>query len=179
VAESAAHSKKVKVLVEYKLREPRNRCFVSTAAKTILLIQGIANTGCLLDVGHSLAAGENMSEAAALLADHGVLDYVHLNDNYRTWDDDLIASTVHIPEFLEFFYWLRRAKYQGWLTLDIFPYREEKIPAAEESFAWVRDLLDRVEARGVDAITRIVRRGEGTDSVRLVREMLLGPTENR
>ena len=58
VAECAAHSKKVKVLVEYKLREPRNHCFLSSAAKTILLIQGIPNTGCLLDVGHSLAAGD-------------------------------------------------------------------------------------------------------------------------
>src|SRR5208337_893285 len=31
VAECAAHSKKVKVLVEYKLREPRNHCFLSSA----------------------------------------------------------------------------------------------------------------------------------------------------
>ncbi len=174
VAECAAHSKKVKVLVEYKLREPRNRCFISTAAKVILLLQGIPNTGCLLDVGHSLAAGENMAEATALLAEYGILDYIHLNDNYRTWDDDMIASSIHVPEALELFYWLRRVKYQGWLTLDIFPYREEKIPAAEESFAWMRALVDRVEARGLDAITKVVRKGEGTDSVKLVREMLLG-----
>ena len=174
VAECAAHSKKVKVLLEYKLREPRNHCFLNSAAKTILLIQGIPNTGCLLDVGHSLAAGENMAEAAALLADHGVLDYLHLNDNYRSWDDDMIPASVHIPETLELVYWLLRTGYKGWLTLDIFPYREEKIPAAEESFAWVRTLIESIRHRGLDAITEIVRRGEGTDSVRLVRELLSG-----
>jgi sugar phosphate isomerase/epimerase len=174
VAECAAHSKKVKVLVEYKLREPRNRCFINSAAKTILLIQGIGNTGCLLDIGHSLAAGENMAEAAALLADHGVLDYVHLNDNYRTWDDDLIFSSVHVVESLELVYWLLRSNYKGWLTLDIFPYREEKVPAARESFEWVRAMIDRVQKRGLDTITGIVKRGEGTDSIRLARELLLG-----
>jgi xylose isomerase len=174
VAECAVYSKKVKVLVEYKLREPRNHCFLSSAAKAILLVQGIPNAGCLLDVGHALAAGESMAEAVALLSDHGILDYVHLNDNHRDWDDDLIPGTVHVPEFLELAYWLVRSGYKGWLTLDIFPYREEKVPAAIESFEWLRHALGCVQERGIDAITEIVRRGEGTDSVRLVREMLGG-----
>jgi sugar phosphate isomerase/epimerase len=174
VAECAAHSKKVKVLLEYKLREPRGHCFLNSAAKTILVLLGIDNTGCLLDVGHSLAAGESMAEAAALLADHGILDYVHLNDNTRSWDDDMIFASVHAAEHLELMYWLLRTNYSGWLTLDIFPYREEKIPAASESFAWVRAMIERVQARGLPAIAEVVRRGEGTDSVRLVRELLTG-----
>jgi sugar phosphate isomerase/epimerase len=174
ISECAAHNRKVKVLVEYKLREPRNHCFISSAAKTLLLIQGIPNTGCLLDIGHSLAAAENVAEAAALLADHHALDYIHWNDNYRGWDDDMIPASVHQAEFLELAYWLRRLGYQGWLTLDVFPYREEKVAAAEESFAWIRELFAAVEDRGIPAITEVVRRGEGTDSVRLVRELLRG-----
>jgi xylose isomerase len=101
---------------------------------------------------------------------------VHLNDNHRDWDDDLIPGTVHVPEFLELAYWLVRSGYKGWLTLDIFPYREEKIPAAVESFEWIRHVLSLVQERGIDAITEVVRRGEGTDSVRMVREMLGGRT---
>jgi sugar phosphate isomerase/epimerase len=174
VAECAAHSKKVKVLVEYKLREPRGHCFLNSAAKTILLLQGIPNTGCLLDIGHSLAAGENMAEAAALLADHGLLDYVHLNDNTRSWDDDMIFGSVNAAEDLELIYWLLRTGYTGWLTLDIFPYREEKVPAASESFAWVRAMIQRIQARGLPQIAQILRTGEGTDAVHLVRELLTG-----
>ncbi|HUJ75937.1 MAG TPA: TIM barrel protein, partial [bacterium] len=174
VAECAAHTSRVKVLVEYKLREPRGHCFLNSAAKTILLLQGIPNTGCLLDVGHSLAAGESMAEAAALLADHGILDYVHLNDNSRSWDDDMIFASLHAAEHLELLYWLLRSGYAGWLTLDIFPYREEKIPAAAESFAWVRAMIERIQARGLEQIASVVSRAEGTDSVRLVRELLTG-----
>jgi len=115
-----------------------------------------------------------MAEAAALLADHGLLDYVHLNDNTRSWDDDMMFASVHAAEDLELIYWLLRTGYAGWLTLDIFPYREEKVPAASESFAWVRAMIQRIQARGLPQIAQIVRAGEGTDAVRLVRELLMG-----
>jgi len=111
------------------------------------------------------------AEAAALLADHGVQDYLHLNDNYRGWDDDLIPAAVHVPEFLELVYWLIRTGCKGWLTLDIFSCREEKILAAVESFQGIRSLMEAVQERGAEAITEVVRRGEATDSVRMVREM--------
>ncbi len=113
-----------------------------------------------------------MAEAAALRADHGILDYLHLNDNSRSWDDDMIFGSVHASEHLELLYWVLRSGYAGWLTLDIFPYREEKIPAASESFAWVRAMIERIEARGMAQIAEVVKRGEGADSVRLARELL-------
>jgi len=174
IAQCAAHNKKVKVLVEYKLKEPRTHCFVNSAAKVILLLEGIKNTGCLLDVGHSLAAGENMAETACLLAEYGRLDYLHLNDNYRTWDDDMLVSSVHVPEYLELVYWLKRIHYRGWLTLDIFPYREAKVPSAVESFAWMEFLFKAVDRIGMKAIGDVITRAEGTESSRLVRTLLGG-----
>ncbi|MBN1553586.1 MAG: sugar phosphate isomerase/epimerase [Phycisphaerae bacterium] len=172
VARCAAHNPKVKVLVEYKLKEPRTHCYVNSASKVLLLLEGIENTGCLLDVGHALAAGENMAEAACLLAEYGKLDYIHLNDNYRSWDDDMLVSAVHVPEYLEFVYWLKRLDYQGWLTLDIFPYREEKIASAAESFAWLELLFAAVEKVGMKEIESVIRRGEGTEASRILRKML-------
>jgi len=172
--ECAAHRSDVKVLVEYKLKEPRTHCYVNSAAKTILLIQGIANCGALLDIGHSMAAGENVAEAAALLHDHNALDYLHLNDNYRSWDDDMMVASVNIPETLELFYWLKKLKYDGWLTLDIFPYREDKLPVARNCFAWMKALSQAVERTGLDKIGAVVSKGDGNESVALVREMLVG-----
>ena len=173
VAVCAEHRGDVKVLVEYKLKEPRTHLYVSSAAKTILLLQGLKNVGCLIDVGHSLAAKENAAEAVALLAQYGMLDYVHLNDNYRSWDDDMIVASVHVVEYLELAHWLDRVGYQGWLTLDIFPYREKKVDSARESFEWIRTLFDRVRGRS-DAIREVIQRAEGTEAVRLARELLTG-----
>ena len=87
----------------------------------------------------------------------------------------MIFASVHAAEHLELIYWLLRTGYAGWLTLDIFPYREEKIPAASESFAWVRAMIERIEARGSPGeIGEVVRRGKARIRVRLVRELLIG-----
>lgn len=172
IAECAIYNKKVKLLVEYKLKEPRTHCFVNSAAKTILLLQGLENVGGLLDVGHSLAAGENMAEATALLSGYGMLDYLHLNDNYRMWDDDMLVASVHIPEYLELVYWIKRLNYKGWLTLDVFPYREEKLSAARECFAWLEFLFDAVEKAGMDKISEVIQQADGCVATRVVREML-------
>lgn len=174
ISEVASYNKKVKVLVEYKLKEPRTHCFVGNAPKTILLLQNIKNVGCLLDVGHSLSAGENIAEAASLLSTYGLLDYIHLNDNYRTWDDDMMVASVHIVEYFEFIYWLKRLNYTGWLTLDIFPYREEKVPAVKNCFEWLKVLFSSVERVGVDYISSIVEKGDANESLKLVRKILIG-----
>lgn len=174
IEECAAHRLDVKVLVEYKLKEPRTHCYINSAAKTILLIEGLLNTGALLDIGHSMAAGENIAEAAALLAEYKVLDYLHLNDNYRTWDDDMMVASVNIPETLELTFWLKKLDYRGWLTLDIFPYREEKIPVVNNCFAWLKTLFAAVEKKGIPEIEAVIKTADANRSVALVREMLTG-----
>ena len=57
LVECAAHNDKVRLLVEYKLKEPRTHCFVNSAAKVLLLLAGAEKIGVLLDVGHAMAAG--------------------------------------------------------------------------------------------------------------------------
>ena len=171
----AEHNPRVRVLVEYKLREPRTHCFVSSAAKVLLLLEGLERVGVLLDVGHALAAGENVAEAAALLSSYGKLDYVHLNDNYRSWDDDMMVGAVHLVEYLELVYWLQRLDYRGWLTLDIFPYREDGVRAATQCREWMEGLFAAVDKVGREAWAEVIRGGDATAATALVREALLGP----
>ncbi|MGI6705841.1 MAG: sugar phosphate isomerase/epimerase family protein [Clostridia bacterium] len=132
----ANHRSDIKVCIEYKLKEPRTHCYINSAAKALLLINEIQkeNVGILLDVGHSIAASENPAEAAALISRYkGKLFYIHLNDNYRLWDDDMMFGAVNIPVLMEFLYWIEVIGYDDYYTLDIFPYREDGIKAAEES----------------------------------------------
>jgi sugar phosphate isomerase/epimerase len=58
----------VNLVVEYKPKEPRTHCFVSTVGKTLLLLHKVdrANVGAMVDVGHALIAYENVAESAAL-----------------------------------------------------------------------------------------------------------------
>lgn len=125
VGEVAAHRPDVKIAIEYKRQEPRANCFIRNAGVLLALLHevGADNVGACIDLGHSLAAGENPGEAVVLLHRAGKLFQVHLNDNYRDWDHDLIVGSVSFWETLEFFYWLKRCGWDGWYILDIYPYR--------------------------------------------------------
>jgi xylose isomerase len=173
LAKCAGHNPKVRMLVEYKPREPRTHCFVAHAHGVLLLLQGLDSVGVLLDVGHSLQGGENVAEAAAILAHHGKLDYLHLNDNYRWWDDDMMVGALHTVEFLELAYWLKRVNYKGWLTLDVFPYRElDKAAVARECGRWIEGFLRAVDRVGMDTITGVIQRADATEITAMVRKAI-------
>ena len=166
------HNPNVRLLVEYKHKEPRTHCFINSAAKVLLLLQDIEQVGILLDVGHALAAAENMAEAAALLNHYGKLDYIHLNDNYRAWDDDMILGSVHLVETLELAYWLKRLNYQGWLTLDIFPYREDGVQAAIQCQKMMESLFQAIDRIGMDTCAEVIQSADACQATDLVRQAL-------
>jgi xylose isomerase len=164
-------------VIEYKPKEPRTHCFISTVGKTLLLIEKVnkANVGAMVDVGHALEAYENTAESVALLQYFGKkLYYMHFNDNWRLWDDDMIAGSVHTLELLELLYWLDRIGYNGWYALDIFPYREDGVKAANESIAWIRGLHGLLDRIGRERIAEVITRGDAMDASAMIRQALLG-----
>ena len=165
----------VNLVIEYKPKEPRTHCFVSTVGKTLLLLEKVnrPNVGAMVDVGHALIAYENVAESAALLHYFGdKLKYMHFNDNWRLWDDDMTVGSVHTLEMLELLYWLDRVGYRGWYALDIFPYRENGLRAAEESIAWIKALAGLLDKMGRDRIAQVIAEGDAMAASALVREAL-------
>ncbi|MFG3214971.1 sugar phosphate isomerase/epimerase family protein [Streptomyces tendae] len=100
---------RVTFAIEYKLKEPRNRLFWSTAAASLLAVEqmGADNVGLVVDFGHSLLAKENPAQALSLAHSMGRLVDIELDDNYREWDDDLTAGSLHLVETLEFLHVVR------------------------------------------------------------------------
>jgi xylose isomerase len=175
--ECAEHVPEVNLVIEYKPKEPRTHCFISTVGKTLLLIEKVnkANVGAMVDVGHALEAYENTAESVAVLQYFGKkLYYMHFNDNWRLWDDDMIAGSVHTLELLELLYWLDRIGYNGWYALDIFPYREDGVKAANESIAWIRGLHGLLDRIGRERIAEVITRGDAMDASAMIRQALLG-----
>jgi sugar phosphate isomerase/epimerase len=175
--ECAEHVPDVRLVIEYKPKEPRTHCFIGTVGKTVLLIEKVnkPNVGAMIDVGHTLMAYENAAESAALLHYFGrKLYYMHFNDNWRLWDDDMTVGSVHTVEMLELLYWLDRLDYDGWYALDIFPYREDGVRAASESIRWIKGLHGLLDKMGRDRIGQVVASGDAMDASALIREALLG-----
>jgi len=176
VRECAEHVPEVKIVLEYKPKEPRTHCYIATVGKTLLLIDKVnhPNVGAMIDVGHALMAYENTAESAALLQYFGKkLFYMHFNDNWRLWDDDMTVGSVHTIEMLELLYWLDRMSYTGWYALDIFPYRENGVRAAQESIRWIQGLHNILDRIGRERFEAVIASGDSMDASALLREALL------
>jgi len=142
VRDAAAHRPDMPLFLEYKPSETRVHCTLDSAAKTLLLI-GAAKTenlGITMDTGHSIYGGETPAEAIALCASAGVPYYVHINDNNGKWDWDLMAGTCNLWSYVEVLYYLKRYRYNGWITSDTSPVRIDPV----ECFAFNIRITDRI-----------------------------------
>jgi sugar phosphate isomerase/epimerase len=171
-----AASKDIKIALEYKPREPRTHLFTASAASMLMVVNKVAkdNVGVLIDTGHAYMAGENIAESVALcnLSDDKLF-YVHLNDNYKVWDDDMMVGSIHPFELIEFLYWLERLNYSGPLVLDMFPYREDPLKAATESIEFVKQIRERIKELDEEKIEEILTSQDATASIKMLRKHFL------
>jgi xylose isomerase len=172
---AAAHNPAIPLFIEYKPSETRGRCFVDTAAKALCLLReiGLAATGVTLDFGHSIYGNENPAEALALLAESGVRYYIHINDNDGKWDWDYFCGTKHFLEYVEFLYYLKKYKYNDYLTSDTSPTRWDIKGVFEANSRLTRKLWSRLEAVDGGALARLMRRGDYLATWRFIEEHLL------
>jgi len=173
----AAEYPDLKFALEYKPKEPRTHSFHARAADTLLMAleTGLSNVGVCIDVGHALMAGENAAESAVLLQHHGSkLFHMHFNDNYRTWDDDMIVGSLHTVEYFELLFWLKEAGYNGWYSMDQYPYREDGVAAVSESVAFLRSVEALLTRDRMQELRTVIANGEATISTRWMRELLFG-----
>jgi xylose isomerase len=177
VRECCRYRKDIRVSIEYKLKEPRNRSYPSTVGSTLLMVNQIGeeNCGVTIDYGHALVAYENVAESVAILKKYGDrLFHVHMNDNYGYWDDDMIVGSVHTIPYLEFLYWLKLTDYRGWISMDQYPYREDGQKAVNESIQWMH-ALNRVMNRMEEIeVQRVIQAGDATESNKMLRKYMFG-----
>ncbi len=149
IRELAEANRDLRFALEYKPKEPRTHSYMARMADTLLLAQetGLANVGVTIDTGHAFVGGEVVGESIVLAKRAGNrLFHTHFNDNYLTTDDDMIVGSVHSICYLETLYWLDRCGYDGWLSMDQYPYREDAAGALGESILWLRQFSDILTA---------------------------------
>lgn len=144
VQEAAAHRPEVKLSLEYKASEPRVHCMLNNAGKMAYFCEktGMPNVGVTLDTGHALQSLEIMGDSAAFLGTTQKLFHVHVNDNYRNWDWDMVPGTINFWEFVEFCMYLDKVNYTEWITADVFPQRHEAVRIMEKTFEWMDYIFD-------------------------------------
>jgi xylose isomerase len=176
VGQLASENPDLKFVIEYKPREPRVHMSYSSVARTLLAIEriGLPNVGILLDFGHALFGGESPADSAQLAIDYGRLFGMDVNDNYRGWDDDLVAGTVHPIELFEFFWTLEKNGWKGVWQLDQFPFREDSIGAADLAIDFLKRVQRGLGRLDVDALRAAQEQQDALAGLRIAQEALYG-----
>ena len=164
------------VALEPKPREPRNHSLIDNVQTALLLRQesGRGNLGITVDTGHVIAGGQGLGQSLALAIHYGALYNLHTNDNYGTWDDDMIVGSVRLMEPLETFYLLKKYDYQGYISVDIFPYRENAIDAVEESIRCMMDYDRKIEKLGLEKIDALISSEDMPATLGAIRKAVFG-----
>lgn len=173
--EITAGAPDISFCLEYKPREPRIFSTVDSMAKSLLLCEtlGAPNLGITLDFGHSILAQENPAEAVALAQHYGRLKHIHLNDCFGNWDDDLIVGSVHFWQTVEFLWQLKKVGYEGWISLDISPHREDALESAKLSFATITNIVGKLEGIEEAALLKAQLKADAVEARKILQKVFL------
>jgi xylose isomerase len=161
LAEGARYRSDVKVSLEYKLNESRNFCILPDMGRTLYLCErlGLPNVGVTMDVGHALVAKETPAEVLCLAGEAGRLFYVHLNDNGREWDWDMLPGSVNLWDLVEMLFYMDRLDWDGWLAYDVSTRNGDPIEMMSATISIVEATWALLDKLGRDCLQGFVDEG--------------------
>lgn len=174
VRDLADYNPKIKLTIEGKIREPRNRSLADTTMTALMMCMEIdrKNVGVCIDTGHVFQSQQNVAQNVEVSAKYGKLFMMHANDNYNVWDDDMIVGSLRYMEYIEMFYSLRKVNYDGFISVDIFPYREDQYEATKQSVLNMQRFDRAVDLIGFKYLEELIAEGDPCKTVAIVREAI-------
>jgi sugar phosphate isomerase/epimerase len=174
--EIGSHNRNVKIAIEPKQKDPRAKEYIEDIGKLMLMVKSldVDNIGGALDIGHSLFASERIAESLAIYNRYGKLYQIHLNDNYRDADPDLVFGSISFWDILEMFYWLGKTNYSGWLNIDTVTPRNDRAKMMELAVKFIKD-YERLANKLLDHSEFIDKNLENhnfVDNMLLIREII-------
>jgi xylose isomerase len=153
IAEASEYRPEITLHLEHKPADPRTRGLLDTAGRVVLLCRDIGSpaVGITFNVGHAFYGGATPADAFAQVLLARIPYYIHSGDGTEDWDWDLLAGSRHYWQWAEFLYYLKQDGYQGWVTSDAFPVRQDaaalfaaNIRIADRIWQWL-DTVDSAE----------------------------------
>jgi len=173
IKECAEYEPKVRLAVEYKIKEPRTHIILGTVGTSLYLCQkvGMPNVGITLDTGHCFMANENPAEAAVMLSMENRLFNIHVNDNYGDWDWDLVPGTISTPSQTEFLFWLKAINYNDWILIDVFPQRLEPLKVFNRAIRNTKRIEQAIDKIGIEKIKEKIEKGDILETFSLLEKL--------
>lgn len=126
----------VKLGIEY---EPGLLVERATELAEVIERVGSPDLGANLDIGHSFLDGEVPEDTVGLLA--GRIWNVHVEDIKDRKHFHLVPGDGDLP-FERYFDALRKADYDGFLTVELYSFPDQPVEVGRRSMAFLRGLVD-------------------------------------
>jgi sugar phosphate isomerase/epimerase len=91
------------------------------------------------DVGHLFCVGEDPAEVIAALPDH--VAHVHLEDIGKNRVHQHLTPGKGVIDFPAIFKSLERASYEGWVTVELYPYETTAAGVGKMAYAHLKPML--------------------------------------
>jgi xylose isomerase len=148
---AAAHRSDIRISIEYKAYESRNRVILPSMGRTLHLCNqvGAPNLGVTMDVGHAFIAGETPAAEACLGYDAGRLFYA---------DWDMLPASVNLWETLELLYYIEKMGWDGWFAYDVFTRHGDNAEAVAATFEIMENLQKLLHKVGMKTLRDTIAR---------------------
>lgn len=175
IREGAKYRDDIKISLEYKLNECRNMNILADMGRTLFLCEriGLQNVGVTMDVGHALMARETPAEVLTIAAQSNRLFYVHINDNDRFWDWDMIPGSINFWDLLEVIYYLEKLEWEGWISYDVMTRDGNIADTMSASIMNVENTRKFMNKVGVDKLDDLIKNESTADTFRILIESFL------
>ena len=139
----AEHAHNLGVLL---LIEPEPGLLLETTDQYLEVAERVnaPSIGLNFDVGHAYCVSEDLSRAIAKLAPH--IRHYHFEDIAATRVHHHLVPGTGAIDFAEVLAAIRATGYDGWLTVELYPFLDDPDDAAREAFRVLQPLLAAVEA---------------------------------
>lgn len=176
IKEVADYDKNYRIAIEYKAREPRSHILLDSTSTVLMFSKmiGAENVGVNLDFGHALLARENPGEAVVKSFTANKLYGVHINDNYGSSDEDMIFASVHHIETLEFIYYLKKLKYDGWISQEFDSGKVDPVKACSHCFDTLKAFENITDKLDIKALLEAQKISDSLESQKIISKALFG-----
>ncbi len=142
----AEHAQSCGVLL---LIEPEPGLLLETTEQYLEVAERVnaPSIGLNFDVGHAFCVREDLPKAIARLA--GQIRHYHVEDIAATRVHHHLVPGTGAIDFAEVVAAIRKTGYDGWLTVELYPFQDDPDAAAREAFTFLRGLV-RGKGRAVE-----------------------------
>jgi xylose isomerase len=82
----------------------------------------------------------------------------------------MIVGSVHSIVYIELLFWLKKTGYEGWLSMDQYPYREDAVSAISESILWLKK-FEKIVDQHFPEIDELIKNNDAVQTSRFLREL--------